>query len=360
MTAPITGPNVQQETKVANIDGEMTIVSHLARLRYKQAKPFSLPLPYYANRGSLLNFKKGDGSGGPTFDPRDKPIEIANFDFTDLNNRSYEQLKGKLYHSAALGVDFAEFRQSVSMISSTCTTLVKLARAVKKGDFITAQKVLRMKFLPKGVSKSKSFGNNFLEYHFGWEPLISDVYDACEVINNPVKSLTLEKGKAKSSTAFSRDLSDSYVISNYKGSIQAYAQQGARVKAINNLTYHTLDQLGLNNPAVIAWELVPYSFVVDWFANVGDFLSSFTDFSGMTLVDSFHTFGYRARADGTWGRRIGYGDPPYLPRSFGSSYSYMVRNTSLSGVSLSLRPLKGPSTLRGVTAISLLLQHLPR
>lgn len=41
-----------------------------------------------------------------------------------------------------------------------------------------------------------------------------------------------------------------------------------------------MDQIGLN-PFVTAWELVPFSFVVDWFANIGDWVlaqtSSITD-----------------------------------------------------------------------------------
>lgn len=34
--------------------------------------------------------------------------------------------------------------------------------------------------------------------------------------------------------------------------------------------------LGLDNPALIAWELTPLSFVFDWFINVGDFLTGLT------------------------------------------------------------------------------------
>jgi len=34
-----------------------------------------------------------------------------------------------------------------------------------------------------------------------------------------------------------------------------------------------LDDWGITNPALLAWELVPYSFVVDWFYPVGDWLS---------------------------------------------------------------------------------------
>ena len=39
-----------------------------------------------------------------------------------------------------------------------------------------------------------------------------------------------------------------------------------------------------NNPLLTAWELVPYSFVVDWFIPIGDFLSQFSASHGLQYV----------------------------------------------------------------------------
>jgi len=35
-----------------------------------------------------------------------------------------------------------------------------------------------------------------------------------------------------------------------------------------------MPQLGLSRPLTSAWELVPYSFVIDWFVGVGDWLDA--------------------------------------------------------------------------------------
>lgn len=48
-------------------------------------------------------------------------------------------------------------------------------------------------------------------------------------------------------------------------------------------------QYGLNNPSLIAWELVPYSFVVDWFLPVGDYLERLGAFSGLKFSDYSYT-----------------------------------------------------------------------
>lgn len=43
------------------------------------------------------------------------------------------------------------------------------------------------------------------------------------------------------------------------------------------------NQMGLINPAVVVWDLVPWSFVVNMFANVNSLLNQFTDFYGLEV-----------------------------------------------------------------------------
>jgi hypothetical protein len=49
------------------------------------------------------------------------------------------------------------------------------------------------------------------------------------------------------------------------------------------------------NPVSIAWELTPYSFVVDWFIDVGGYLRNLETACthGSTFVNGFYTEGYR-------------------------------------------------------------------
>jgi hypothetical protein len=43
--------------------------------------------------------------------------------------------------------------------------------------------------------------------------------------------------------------------------------------------------LGLTNPALLAWELVPFSFVLDWLLPIGDWLSSLDATVGLQFSD---------------------------------------------------------------------------
>jgi hypothetical protein len=48
-------------------------------------------------------------------------------------------------------------------------------------------------------------------------------------------------------------------------------------------TVASLRDYGLINIAENAWELIPFSFVVDWFVGVGDFLHNITALAGLTF-----------------------------------------------------------------------------
>jgi hypothetical protein len=52
------------------------------------------------------------------------------------------------------------------------------------------------------------------------------------------------------------------------------------------------NRMGVINPAVVAWDLVPWSFVVNMFVNVNAVLGSFTDLVGLNLTNVSVTKSY--------------------------------------------------------------------
>lgn len=50
---------------------------------------------------------------------------------------------------------------------------------------------------------------------------------------------------------------------------------------VDNEILRTLSQLSLTNPLEVAWELVPFSFVVDWMLPIGDYLSNMSALHGI-------------------------------------------------------------------------------
>lgn len=62
---------------------------------------------------------------------------------------------------------------------------------------------------------------------------------------------------------------------------------------VENPMLYLRERLGANNVAKIAWAVVPFSFVIDWFANIGDILNSMAyyegrrQFTGLTVKEGW-------------------------------------------------------------------------
>lgn len=87
-----------------------------------------------------------------------------------------------------------------------------------------------------------------------------------------------------------------------------------------------LAKLGFNLNAAAAWDMIPYSFIVDWFLNIGDFLSraeSWQSFVAMTPTNVWVPEQYN-RDDGSsvYTRVHGEGVSPIFPVSTTQSVSH--------------------------------------
>lgn len=349
-------------TNVTTYNGSYPIAYRRIQ-RYWQTRPYDFPMPYDSYRGVAAMSQYSGGFLGSATENAQSICSVY-YDATRMANvaaKAYDKLKGRIYDQAALGVDFAEFRQSLGMVSQSLGTLYKFTRKVRRLDFVGAARELRMKIQPKGVKARRSWANNWLEYHFGWEPLIKDIYDAIEVLNNPLKSFTITRGRSLDYNVFT--------VTSHPGSgsvwkddkyYQYYqVQQGARVEALTNRGLHALDQFGLANPAVIMWELIPFSFVVDWVANVGNVLASFSDYAGMTLSDTYTSRKFIQQNIG-----LNYYSPNYngvkdlSPLHWYAFGVHFWRSEGLTAPEFSVKKLRLPSSTRALTAASLLSQIL--
>jgi len=218
-----------------------------------------------------------------------------------------------------------------------------------------ARKKTNKPLVPKGVSAAKSLANNWLEYSFGWKPLIQDIYQAVDLLQNPIKSIR-PTGKASAShiaiVETGSKASGFYSGQNVQG--VRYAKQGC-VVTIDNPNLYLANNLGLVNPLTVAWELVPFSFVVDWFVNVGEFLNSGTDLLGLTVTQPYAVYGIKA---------IGQDDrrnPFWTPNTVNIrawNLMFMARASGLIGPTLHVRPARLWGWQRCANAAAVLTQFL--
>lgn len=174
-----------------------------------------------------------------------------------------------------LGQAFAERNMTARLLGDTAFSIARAAMDLKKGRWKQASR--RLGITNPRQPKGSTFTNKWLELQYGWVPLLSDVHGACDALAKRDKSdwRVTGKGSRKEAIHVSRIPTDVRVSDYGLGKVTGDRGVFVRIDAVpeNDLT-RSLSALGLTNPAVIAWELVPFSFVADWALPVGDWLSS--------------------------------------------------------------------------------------
>lgn len=285
-------------------------------------------------------------------------------DYATCTNQCYAKLVNQLGNPSQWANNLLEANQAISGAAERILQVARFASKLRKGDVVGAAGALAAptpKSLRGKKRKFKSFGDQFLEFHFGWVPLAQDIHSAMQTLSSPDFGV-----KKISATALSHgqwlDRQESHGYGwDYLDIWNRHAVFSCRMGLtyrVSNPNAYLASQLGLINPASIAWEAVPFSFVADWFGNVGQVLASATDFVGLDITSSYTTTSGELTAE----YQAIYDHPDYPHMTASGRYAgkkfTVSRSPGITGPTLKLKPFKGLSLTRGITAISLLLQKL--
>lgn len=378
-------PIVSRPTEFVSIDRDASGSFYYLRAGSRQKKPYTLPSPFLLETKRTI-FARGTGPGfsgsyggnanANTF--KSYPLAYIygqTFDWSDsvypsLMNKAKAKFKDKISANAEWLVNLAERKQSMEMIENRLLQLWEFARKLRRGDVVGAAWQLGLaqpreaaRRVDKSLArrnKAKTFANRWLEFHFGWEPLASDIDSACKFLSEPINDCPI----ATRVTASYLDDKSMIVTETWQGFdrlkwVRAGKRRvriGGSVR-IDNPNLFLANRMGMVNPATIAWELVPFSFVVDWFVNVGEFLASFTEFWGMTIVDPYHTY---YGTETVFGTRQVYTYNPLVLQTMWEVSSTSSKHQRLLGIpntTLGVRPPWRLSPTRALTAASLLIQQ---
>jgi hypothetical protein len=187
-----------------------------------------------------------------------------------MSNRALIKALLKLQNQKInLGIALGESQRTADLLGSTATRLANAAIAFKRGRWAKAADTLGLSF--------RKAPRSWLEYQYGWKPLVSDIYGAMNSLavknQNPLSRIVTCKG----------------VVADRSGSYEdlilhedlPYARKGDALRgAFVRLDFEPVDdllaafsQLGTTNPFVVAWELTPWSFVVDWMLPIGEYFN---------------------------------------------------------------------------------------
>lgn len=176
-----------------------------------------------------------------------------------------------------LGAALGEAGKTVSMVNSLVSDVYKGYKALRKLD-------------PKGAARAfsqrgwKNIPDRWLEYQYGLKPLVQDIDGALQhLAQQPVQNYR--------SIVRGRMVDDSYSV-DWLGVSFPGISRGIRRKeevavilAYIPYSMQTIRNVQAGaNPAATAWELTPFSFVLDWALPIGDYLSVFDAAWGWTYL----------------------------------------------------------------------------
>lgn len=221
----------------------------------------------------------------------------------------------------------------------TLTFLAELA-SVKRLFVGSAKKLLTMK-IPRNW---KEVSCDWLSVRYGWRTLMYDITS----LNDAIRGLSKPKRtrySERSGKTYHYETSNYTEIEKTHYWLDQTVVDKVRVSIRGSVTADIDVPAFQFNPLQTGWELIPFSFVLDWFFNVGRTLSAY---SFMTLQKNYAaSSGFRVELERSFDSTIGRTKPTYT--------SGTDDQTGSSVVSLEFRrPCRVPLTPRFILRLNTL------
>lgn len=211
---------------------------------------------------------------------------------------------------------FAEAHETASLLANTASAIGKALPKVKRGNIVGAlkdlgfgrnnrqrQKAARLvrqqgkqiadrlspEQLGKDVSKNaKTAAGNWLAMSFGWSPLLGDVEGAAELLAE--RSTQDTKRTRFNVRSVAREKVKFHRVQHYSGERRddvGFVEQLVLVRLdfmFSSAYLASLSADGLTNPAALAWENLPFSFLADYCFGIGNWLEGLDSSVGKEFI----------------------------------------------------------------------------
>lgn len=293
--------------------------------------------------------------------------------------------------SADIAVIAGEMPEAVRMTHDLVIGVLRIIRAIKSGNNARVQSAVKDAIMQaswngrkpvssaalKRIYKSASIHNKrdvlrrvanttvtrgpsvvadmWLAYSFGWKPMVYDIAALANDIIGPDgkgKTFALSRTRTASSLMTSSD-------ATYK--VSGGGVKGTTVKAVyrlDNPATHQLHKSGLGNPASVAWELLPMSFLIDYLVPIGQALSAVSGHYGLTYLHGYETrFGYGNLTITRPGYMVPYNGEEVSPATWKINTFGMQRMPTFDWPAPSLSIRSGITSNQGLNVLALLIKN---
>lgn len=196
------------------------------------------------------------------------------FDANDqirLINKLANRWKGPDFNPS---IFLGELPRALQLLGDTTVKLARAYHLFRKGDIVAAAKTLPYSRTVKGKTATKRAvaGNNWLELQYGWLPLLNDIKSMGEFISHQL--WVSPKTRCVARIEKKTDLSSYFSNMRWVNPSTAVCKRERQLIAYLETPPTALQLSGLLDPELVAWELVPFSFVADWIAPIGPYLEA--------------------------------------------------------------------------------------
>ena len=312
---------------------------------------------------NMGRYSRGSDSGLPaarTLNCRYAWISTPSASSSNAYTKAWSQFNEKLKSSSEWAVSIAQYRQSFDALVGHLTDLYGVFRDIKRGHFGSLYSRFKP---PKGFKmKGKTVADKVLEWRFGWQPLWNDIHSAAEALSRDLGDFSVV-GKGRGRWVETDSYTNSGMYSEVREDRIANYDQRYRLSADVRITNPNLllwDSLGFTNPVLFAYELIPFSFVLNYFVSLEEFCRGLCPFMGMELRNACTTHFTTVKTSivGT-PVRLSYPYPNPVPYGLWLDGVVMSRAPGpISGPPLRIRDPWILQPGRAVNSVSLLLQQL--
>lgn len=278
----------------------------------RQPKPWIHRLSY---RREMLKNSAGADWVGLTLDNQNSVIYVAEWD--GVYARAYDRFYSRVGAKAQMMMNLMDLPKTVQLFRDSIRTIASTARYLKRGDLRMVYRTLAVDPTSKQhvrLQKSVTASNRWLALQFGILPVVNDIYSCIDILQRDFPSDALSATYAKS---LPWEVSNDSLTVEIEGFTRVSARILANIR-ISNPNVFLANQLGVLNPAGVAWDALPGSFILDWMLPVGKFCNSLSNDWGMELVEPTVS---RLISGGCYGH---HGDP------FGTAEGYSLFRDTVS------------------------------
>lgn len=293
------------------------------------------------------SFNWPDGSAGPATC------------FPDLGLRARLGIKNqKVNLLQALG----ERKQTATLVQDLAVDLVRVGKSLVRTGGASAlghavQDVLgtRLRGRDSAAAKkarfrkgSKRAAQRWLQMQYGILPAMSDIYGSAEAVAAGAQRGLYHYSRHSKTTQGSY----SVTAGKYQGltTVKTTSRMAVRWK-YGSSPLVELSSLGLTNPAVLVWELTPWSFVADWVLNMGKFLSGLDALVGVPSIAITQSFRRTSEVTGTYAGSVANGHirgQAIVTRRYGVSHNLPYGSPTF------VNPMATNGVIRSLNALALM------